>query len=98
MNDFRGGLTDVSAERNHCAGYCGMPDLKIRPCKTSMHGRQKAIDYNGTVLFSIAKIPRMFTLHIRHNLEICLGGTSDMVRYKPNHRCRSLHCTPVLLF
>ena len=57
-----------------------MPNLKIRPKAVSMHGRQQAIDHSGRVLFSIAKISRIKTMSLRHNLEICAGETGDMVR------------------
>jgi hypothetical protein len=67
------------------SGYSGMPSLKIRPKKLSMHGRQVVSDYNGRTLFSVGKVSRIKTMSLRHNLEVCIGDSSDEVPLLRRH-------------
>lgn len=63
------------------AGYKGMPSFKIRPKAMSMHGRQLCIDpRTGRTVFSVAKVSRIKTMSLRHNLEVCVGDSSEEVR------------------
>jgi hypothetical protein len=58
-----------------------MPSFKIRPKALSMHGRQLCIEHHtGKTVFSVAKISRLQTLSLRHNLEVCVGDSSEEVR------------------
>lgn len=61
----------------HVTGYQGVPSFKVRPKPVSMHGRQLALDCSGRTMFSVAKISRVSTMSIRHNLEVCAGDSSD---------------------
>lgn len=62
------------------AGYQGVPSFKIRPKSMSMHGRQLCQDpRSGKTVFSVAKISRIKTMSLRHNLEVCIGDSSDEV-------------------
>ena len=64
-----------------------MPSFKVRPKTVSMHGRQVAIyPPTGQTMFSMAKVSRIKTLSLRHNLEVCIGDNSDEV------------CTPVPVY
>ena len=58
-----------------------MPSFKIRPKAMSMHGRQLCIDpRTGQTVFSVAKVSRIKTMSLRHNLEVCVGDSSEEVR------------------
>jgi hypothetical protein len=65
------------------AGYKGVPSFKIRPKALSMHGRQLCMDpYTGQTVFSVAKISRIKTMSLRHNLAVCIGDSDEEVRLK----------------
>ena len=66
-----------------------MPTFKVRPKKVSMHGRQQAIyPRTGETMFTMAKVSRIKTLSLRHNLEVCIGDKDDEVP--------PLHCATVI--
>lgn len=46
----------------------------------SVHGRQEVRDFSGRVLFSVAKLSRIKTMSLRHNLEVNIGENKDEVR------------------
>lgn len=67
-----------------------MPSFKVRPKKVSMHGRQQAIyPRTGETMFTMAKVSRIKTLSLRHNLEVCIGDKDDEVPPPP-------HCASVI--
>eukprot|EP00892_Ulva_mutabilis_P006997 jgi/Ulvmu1/466/UM001_0473.1 len=62
----------------HITGYMGMPSFKVRPKAVSIHGRQVAVyPQTGQTMFSMAKVSRIKTLSLRHNLEVCIGDSDD---------------------
>lgn len=62
------------------AGYKGVPSFKIRPKAMSIHGRQLCQDpTTGQTVFSVGKISRIKTMSLRHNLEVCIGDSSEEV-------------------
>jgi hypothetical protein len=58
----------------YISGYHGMPDLKVRPKGLSIHGRQRILDASGdTTICNIAKLSRLKSKSIRHNLAVFAG-------------------------
>lgn len=64
----------------HITGYCGMPNMKIRPKTLSRHGRQYAQDPSGNMtFFSLGKESRLKSMSIRHNLAVRKGITKEPI-------------------
>lgn len=62
-----------------------MPTFKVRPKTMSIHGRQQAIyPQTGQTMFTMAKVSRIKTLSLRHNLEVCIGDNDDEVPCPPS--------------
>lgn len=47
-----------------------------------MHGRQVAIDHTGRKVMSVAKISRLKTMSMRHNLGAFVGEDGDEVSHQ----------------
>ncbi|KAL2644504.1 hypothetical protein R1flu_012091 [Riccia fluitans] len=61
-------------------GYHGMPNFKVRPAHISIHGKQYVQDPDGNVTyFNVAKMSRIKSKSIRHNLKVCRGDSNDVV-------------------
>lgn len=64
------------------AGYNGMPDLKVRPKGFSAHGRQRILDASGErTVCNIAKLSRLKSKSIRHNLAVFAGDEEHEPTY-----------------
>jgi len=59
-----------------------MPDFKVRPKGFSAHGRQRILDASGEItVFNIAKLSRLKSKSIRHNLAVFNGDEEHEPTY-----------------
>lgn len=66
----------------YITGYSGMPDLKVRPKGFSAHGRQRILDASGErTVCNIAKLSRLKSKSIRHNLAVFAGDEEHEPTY-----------------